>query len=93
MAPPDKLTSSQVISSNTIEESKEVPQKAGKRCVQKVVMEEKVEYDDVVECEHSYDKRCYTSLSTVFKPYQVKRQCRMTNNWMYFRKRSALRAM
>ena len=39
--------------------------------MQKVVMEEKVEYDEVVECEHSYDKRCFTSLSTVFKPYQV----------------------
>ena len=73
MAPSDNLMSSQVISSNTIEQGKEVAHKAGKRCVQKVVMEEKVEYDDVVECEHSYDKRCYTSLSTVFKPYQVKR--------------------
>ena len=78
MAPPDNL--SQIISSNTIEQGQEVPLKAGKRCVQKVVMEEKVEYDDVVECEHSYDKRCYTSLSTVFKPYQVKRKWWMKNN-------------
>ena len=74
MAPPDNLKPMQLISSNTIEQGKEEPLKAGKRCVQKVVMEEKVEYDDVVECEHSYDKRCYTSLSTVFKPYQVKRK-------------------
>ena len=67
----DKLTSSQNISSNTIQLITAVPIKPGKRCVQKVVMEEKVEYDEVVECEHSYDKRCYTSLSTVYKPYQV----------------------
>merc|ERR1711997_465283 len=33
-------------------------------------MEEKVEYEEVQECEHSYNKTCFTSLSTMFKPYQ-----------------------
>ena len=57
--------------SNLIELDTEEPSKLNRRCVQKVVMEEKVEYNEEVECEHSYDKRCFTSLSTVFKPYQV----------------------
>ena len=43
----------------------------GKKCVQKIVMEEKVEYEEVQECEHSYNKTCFTSLSTKFEPYQV----------------------
>ena len=43
---------------------------AGQRCVQKVVMEERMEYDEVIECNHSYDKRCFTSLSTTFTPTQ-----------------------
>ena len=34
-------------------------------------MEEKVEYEEVQECEHSYNKTCFTSTSTMFKPYQV----------------------
>ena len=43
---------------------------AGQRCVQKVVMEERMEYDEVIECNHNYDKRCFTSLSTTFTPTQ-----------------------
>ena len=67
----DNLAISKDVSSNIIElGSVELP-KLSKRCVQKVVMEEKVEYDEVVECQHSYDKMCFTSLSTVFKPEQV----------------------
>lgn len=48
----------------------EVPANLCQKCVQKVVMEEKLQYDEVVECEHSYNKRCFTSLSTVFKSEQ-----------------------
>ena len=33
-------------------------------------MEERVEYDEVIECTHSYDRRCFTSLSTTFTPTQ-----------------------
>jgi len=40
------------------------------RCVHKVVMEERVEYDQGVECSHSYDRRCFTSLSTTYTPTQ-----------------------
>ena len=65
----DKVLPIEDASSNFIELNLE--HKPNRRCVQKVMMEEKVEYDKVVECEHSYDKKCFTSLSTVYKPYQV----------------------
>jgi len=32
---------------------------AGKKCIDKVEMVEETEYDDVVQCDHSYDKRCH----------------------------------
>jgi len=64
----DKILPIEDASSNFIELNLE--HKPNRRCVQKVMMEEKVEYDKVVECEHSYDKKCFTSLSTVYKPYQ-----------------------
>ena len=32
----------------------------GKRCIDKVEMIEETEYDDVVQCDHSYDKRCHS---------------------------------
>ena len=70
-----QLAVSKEVSSNTIEVDNVEQLKYDfcqeKRCVQKVVMEEKIEYDEVVECEHSYDKRCFTSLSTVYQPEQV----------------------
>merc|ERR1712168_644697 len=34
------------------------PGNDGKRCIDKVEMIEETEYDDVVQCDHSYDKRC-----------------------------------
>ena len=34
-------------------------------------MEEKVEYKEVEECQHTYIKKCFTSLSTVVQAYQV----------------------
>lgn len=41
------------------------------RCVDKVMMEEKVEWEVVVNCEHSYDRRCAKTLKTNYKPFQV----------------------
>jgi len=38
--------------------------------LEKVMMEERVEYDEAIECTHSYDRRCFTSLSTTFTPTQ-----------------------
>ena len=35
-----------------------------KKCIDKVEMIEETEYDDVVKCEHSYDKRCHTTYVT-----------------------------
>ena len=71
----DNLAVSKDVSSNIIELDPVELSKQSKRCVQKVVMEVKIEYEEVVECEHSYDKRCFTSLSTVFRPEQVSYPC------------------
>jgi len=43
---------------------------AGKKCVDKVEMVEETEYDDVVQCDHSYDKRCHTTYVTNFESQQ-----------------------
>jgi len=42
----------------------------GKRCIDKVEMVEETEYDDVVQCDHSYDKRCHTSYVTNYVSQQ-----------------------
>lgn len=43
---------------------------AGERCVDKVVMVEETEYDDVIQCKHSYSERCHTTYTTDFEPQQ-----------------------
>ena len=43
---------------------------AGERCIDKVVMVEETEYDDVIECKHSYSERCHTTYTTDFEPQQ-----------------------
>merc|ERR1711988_1978603 len=42
----------------------------GKRCIDKVLMVEEIEYDDVVQCDHSYDKRCHTTFVTNYESQQ-----------------------
>merc|ERR1712013_43876 len=42
----------------------------GKRCIDKVEMVEETEYDDVVQCDHSYDKRCHTTYVTNYDSQQ-----------------------
>ncbi len=37
----------------------------------KVIIVEETEYDDVVECKHSYSERCHTTYTTDFEPQQV----------------------
>merc|ERR1712038_1721758 len=39
---------------------------AGERCIDKVVMVEETEYDDVVTCKHSYSEKCHTTYTTDF---------------------------
>merc|ERR1712241_590599 len=39
----------------------------GKRCIDKVEMIEEIEYDDVVQCDHSYDRRCHTTYVTQYE--------------------------
>merc|ERR1712142_228664 len=41
---------------------------AGERCIDKVVMVEETEYDDVIECKHSYSEKCHTTYTTDFEP-------------------------
>jgi len=43
---------------------------AGERCIDKVVMVEETEYDDVIECKHSYSEKCHTTYTTDFEPQQ-----------------------
>merc|ERR1712168_1191690 len=43
---------------------------AGERCIDKVVMVEETEYDDVIECKHSYSQKCHTTSPTDFEPQQ-----------------------
>jgi len=42
----------------------------GKRCIDKVETIEETEYDDVVQCDHSYDKRCHTTYVTNYDSQQ-----------------------
>lgn len=43
---------------------------AGERCIDKVVMVQTTEYDDVITCKHSYSERCHTTYATDFTPTQ-----------------------
>merc|ERR1712088_1119942 len=43
------------------------PESGGKRCIDKVEMVEETEYDDVVQCGHSYDRRCHTTYVTEYE--------------------------
>ena len=36
-------------------------------CINKLVMVEETEYDDVVQCNHSYDRRCHTTYVTQYQ--------------------------
>merc|ERR1712002_701020 len=40
------------------------------RDVDKVEMIEETEYDDVVQCDHSYDRRCHTTYVTQYESQQ-----------------------
>jgi len=42
----------------------------GKRCIDKVLMVDEIEYEDVVTCDHSYDKRCHTTYITNYESQQ-----------------------
>merc|ERR1711937_128327 len=46
------------------------PGNDGKKCIDKVEMVEETEYDDVVQCDHSYDKRCHTTYVTNYESQQ-----------------------
>jgi hypothetical protein len=35
------------------------------------MMVEETQYDDGIECHHSYDKRCHTTYTTDYEPQQV----------------------
>merc|ERR1712106_1161807 len=42
----------------------------GKKCIDKVEMVEETEYDDVVQFDHAYDKRCHTTYVTNYESQQ-----------------------
>merc|ERR1712042_2592 len=39
----------------------------GKKCIDKVEMVEETEYDETVQCDHSYDRRCHTIYLTNYE--------------------------
>jgi len=42
----------------------------GRKCIDKVMMLEETVYDEVITCDHSYDKRCHTSYVTNYESQQ-----------------------
>merc|ERR1712110_152001 len=46
------------------------PESDGKRCIDKVEMIEETKYDEVVQCDHSYDRRCHTTYVTQYESQQ-----------------------
>jgi len=43
---------------------------AGERCIDKVVIVEETEYEEHIECHHSYSERCHTTYTTDFEATQ-----------------------
>jgi len=43
---------------------------SGQRCIEKVFMEEVMEYDTLIKCDHSYNRRCAKSLKTTYTAAQ-----------------------
>merc|ERR1712106_997328 len=43
---------------------------AGKQCIDKVIIQEETEYDEEYTCDHSYNKQCSTSYTTVYEAQQ-----------------------
>ena len=41
------------------------------RCIDKVFMEERMEWDVVVKCDHSYNRRCAKTLKTRYEAAQA----------------------
>ena len=46
------------------------PDQEGKRCVDKLQMVEEVVYDEVITCDHSYDRRCHSTYITSYDSQQ-----------------------
>jgi len=58
---------------------------ARERCIDKIEQVEQIEYDDVEECNHSYDRKCHTSYSTEYDNQQevecednYRKECKIT---------------
>ena len=50
-------------------------------------MEEVTEYDTVIQCDHSYNRRCAKSLKTTYEAQQVRPDCSLSSLilWSSFR--------
>merc|ERR1711934_57292 len=46
------------------------PGSGGKRCIDKVDIIEETEYDEIIQCNHSYDSRCHTTYLTAYTAQQ-----------------------
>jgi len=59
---------SQPVSFSEVAEAR--PNRNGQRCIDKVEMVEETEYDDTVQCDHSYDRRCHQTFVTQYESQQ-----------------------
>merc|ERR1712127_1029878 len=60
----------ELIASLAQQDGAEEENKDGRRCINKVMLVEQIEYDEVLTCDHSYDNRCHTSYVTKYEPHQ-----------------------
>ena len=42
----------------------------GKICIDKVMMQERTEYEEVITCTHDYVERCHDTIITTYEPHQ-----------------------
>jgi len=55
---------------NLIGQAADGEEEGGRKCIDKVMMVEVTEYDEIITCDHSYDKRCHTSYVTNYDSQQ-----------------------
>jgi len=48
-------------------------QTGSERCIQKVIMTDEIEYDEITSCNHKYSEQCYKTYVTDFRPEQTEK--------------------
>ena len=45
------------------------PDENGRKCINKTMLRRETEYEEVIRCDHTYHRRCYTTYVTNYKPF------------------------